>query len=73
MAAQPSTQRTEKRRQPVPDKPARGSSARDQRELNWDQIARRAYERYEARGREHGRDQEDWFNAEEELRGRRGE
>ena len=31
-------------------------------------IARRAYHRYEARGREHGRDQEDWFQAERELR-----
>jgi hypothetical protein len=33
-----------------------------------DRIARRAYERYEARGREDGRDMEDWFEAERELR-----
>lgn len=33
-----------------------------------DQVARRAYERYEARGREDGRDMEDWFEAERELR-----
>ena len=30
-------------------------------------IARRAYELYEARGREHGHDWEDWFRAESEL------
>jgi hypothetical protein len=30
-------------------------------------IARRAYERFEMRGREHGRDQDDWLAAEEEL------
>lgn len=75
MAAQPSPspQRTEKRRQPVPDKRPRATAQRDRRELDWEQIARRAYERFEARGREHGRDQEDWFNAEQELRGARGE
>jgi hypothetical protein len=33
-----------------------------------DDIARRAYQLYEERGREHGRDQEDWFQAERELR-----
>ena len=31
-------------------------------------IARRAYQLYEARGGEHGRDREDWFQAERELR-----
>jgi hypothetical protein len=30
-------------------------------------VARRAYERFQARGGEHGRDQEDWFAAEQEL------
>jgi len=30
-------------------------------------IARRAYELFEARGREHGHDWEDWFRAESEL------
>lgn len=30
-------------------------------------IARRAYERYQERGGEHGHDQEDWFEAEQEL------
>jgi HSP20 family protein len=31
-------------------------------------IGHRAYELYEARGREHGHDLEDWFRAESELR-----
>jgi hypothetical protein len=34
-----------------------------------DRIAQRAYERYETRGRENGRDQDDWFEAERELQG----
>jgi hypothetical protein len=38
-----------------------------------DQIARRAYERFEQRGREHGRDLEDWLEAERELGSRQGE
>lgn len=33
-----------------------------------DQIAQRAYEIYQTRGREHGRDVEDWLVAERELR-----
>jgi Protein of unknown function (DUF2934) len=32
------------------------------------QIRRRAYELFEARGREHGRDTEDWLAAEQQLR-----
>jgi len=32
-----------------------------------DRVAQRAYERYEARGREDGHDMEDWFEAEREL------
>jgi len=38
------------------------SSAIDQ-----DLVAQRAYERYQQRGSEHGRDQQDWFEAEREL------
>jgi len=34
---------------------------------DFDLIARRAYERYQMRGSEHGRDQEDWLEAEREL------
>jgi hypothetical protein len=32
------------------------------------EIARRAYELYERRGGEHGRDLDDWLHAEDELR-----
>ena len=34
-----------------------------------EQIQQRAYELYEARGREHGRDFDDWITAETELTG----
>src|SRR5215207_6711962 len=37
-------------------------------ELTHEEIAGRAYQLYEARGGEHGRDLEDWFQAERELR-----
>jgi hypothetical protein len=42
--------------------PMAPSSAVDQ-----DLVAQRAYERYQQRGSEHGRDQQDWFEAEREL------
>jgi hypothetical protein len=35
---------------------------------NTDQIARRAYEIFLARGGQHGRDADDWLQAERELR-----
>ena len=38
-----------------------------------EEVARRAYELYEQRGAEDGRAWDDWFQAERELRGRRGE
>jgi hypothetical protein len=41
------------------------------RELNPDDVARRAHELYEARGRGEGRDVDDWLQAEDELRQRR--
>ena len=37
-----------------------------------DQIRLRAYELYEARGREDGHEQEDWLRAEEEIREKKG-
>jgi hypothetical protein len=37
------------------------------REYRPDGVARRAYELYEARGREPGRDVDDWLQAEREL------
>jgi hypothetical protein len=36
-----------------------------------DRIRQRAYEFYEQEGRQEGRDQEHWFRAEAEVRGRR--
>jgi DUF2934 family protein len=36
-------------------------------EQDRERIARRAYERFEERGREPGHDQEDWFQAERET------
>ena len=32
-----------------------------------DQISRRAHELFECRGREHGKDQQDWVTAEREI------
>jgi hypothetical protein len=62
-------------------RPADVSSARERRQgptaqpsftesrPDADRIAQRAYERYEARGREDGHDMDDWFEAERELQG----
>jgi hypothetical protein len=36
--------------------------------MNHDDIERRAYELYESRGREDGRDLDDWLQAERETR-----
>ena len=38
------------------------------RSTDADAISRRAYERFEERGQEHGHDQEDWFEAERDVR-----
>ncbi len=38
-------------------------------EPNREAVARRAYELFESRGYEHGRDEDDWLAAEEEFRG----
>jgi hypothetical protein len=42
-----------------------------QQELTADDIAREAYQRYLKRGGGHGRDFDDWLEAERELRSRR--
>ncbi len=49
----------------LPKKPP-VSATSDQQELE-EQIRLRAYELYEARGREDGHEQEDWFRAKEEI------
>lgn len=48
-----------------------GDAAADnlsRRDASYDEIARRAYELWRARGGGHGEDQADWHRAEEELR-----
>ena len=40
----------------------------DDQPIEFDRVAQRAYERYEARGRQDGNDMEDWLEAERELR-----
>jgi hypothetical protein len=42
-------------------------------DISAEEIARRAFSRWESSDRSHGRDQEHWFAAEEELRRGRGE
>jgi hypothetical protein len=39
---------------------------------DYERIARRAYELYEQRGRQEGRDMEDWMKAEQQLAGEAG-
>jgi hypothetical protein len=39
-------------------------------EVHQGRVAQRAYELYEQRGRQEGRDLEDWLNAESQLLGR---
>lgn len=43
----------------------------EEREIDRERIAARAYERYLARGREEGRDLDDWLEAEREIREQR--
>jgi hypothetical protein len=38
-----------------------------------DKVAQRAFERFQMRGGNHGQDQEDWFEAERELKDESGE
>jgi Protein of unknown function (DUF2934) len=60
---------TQQQRRTEPRRPAPlGSTMTAVRE---ERIRARAYELYLERGRTHGHDWEDWFQAERELRGRR--
>ena len=45
----------------------RQASASQAFSIDPDLVARRAYDRYRMRGGEHGRDLQDWFDAEREL------
>ena len=57
---------------PTPDDVERavehGLGTHARREPFHERVARRAYERFQLRGSEHGHDQQDWFEAERELR-----
>ena len=50
-----------------PEGSADESTSREER------IARRAYRRFEERGGEHGRDMDDWLEADRELNEQRGD
>ena len=52
------------------DNASRSQSSVESPARDVDSIARAAYERYEARGREDGHDVDDWLTAEREVRGR---
>jgi hypothetical protein len=67
-SAEPDRQALERDRA---DTRERGFSENEGSERDQDRIASRAYERFESRGGEHGHDQEDWFEAEREVKGRR--
>ena len=54
------------------ERPVQAQDARNPRPANdaaHDDIARRAYERYEERGRQPGHDLDDWLEAEREIEG----
>ncbi len=38
--------------------------------MDADEVRRRAYEIWEQRGRQHGKHEDDWYRAEQELRGK---
>jgi hypothetical protein len=50
-----------------PDAQVRATNSLEHGADRAESIARRAYERFQMRGGEHGRDQDDWLAAEEEL------
>ena len=58
--------------QPVPP-PSMRKAVLPARAADQEAIARRAYERFQMRGGDHGHDQEDWFAAEREVSGADGE
>jgi len=63
--SKPSTPSTATRRASTA---AESTSTRSAAASTPEQIAVRAYEIFIARGAQHGRDQEDWYQAENELR-----
>ena len=58
--------RNEQERAPVERAEGGGAPAR----LDYEEVARRAHERFQERGGGHGDDQADWFDAEREVQER---
>jgi hypothetical protein len=54
--------------QQVPESSARNAATSNRNGPTHEQIARRAYELFLARGGNHGHHQDDWFQAERELK-----
>ncbi|OJT21042.1 hypothetical protein BO221_29635 [Archangium sp. Cb G35] len=54
--------------QRMPETPARNASASHRNGPTQEQIARRAYELFLARGGDHGQHEQDWAQAERELK-----
>jgi hypothetical protein len=50
-----------------PDEPSLPVPEQDLRDQRQERIAARAFELYEARGGEHGRDLDDWLKAEQQI------
>jgi hypothetical protein len=61
----PSDRTSAQRESDEPEAP--GTSTRGPHESRFARIARRAHEIYEARGGQHGRDMDDWLQAEREI------
>ena len=55
---------------PGSEKTGLAEQAARRAEVHQGRVAQRAYELYEQRGRQEGRDLEDWLNAESQLLGR---
>ncbi|AKJ01699.1 hypothetical protein ATI61_103411 [Archangium gephyra] len=54
--------------QQMPENPARNAAASNRTQPTHEQIARRAYELFLARGGGHGQHEQDWAQAERELK-----
>ena len=69
MARNTDKRRTDARsEEQVPSDRSRTENPNIQGSFDEGEIARRAYRRFEERGYEHGRDMDDWLEAERELR-----
>ncbi len=58
------------REQTLQSVPAGNNGGKQAINIADDEVRRRAYEIWEQRGRQHGKDADDWFRAESEIRGK---